>query len=183
MRIHSSLGSAAEQQSTFQEFGMLDDAFKLHKANGNFQIACEVAISIGLLDDALSLAENHVTLPNPVLANVFNYVQAKDILSNKSEPRKNQKNRRHYPHALLNSLQQQWKSLVTALDTYRQKCNQPDRRSIYERILLGYLDLLVCEILGLVYVTISQLTEHIDHRGDSRVRTFHQFDPCPARLH
>ncbi|KAF8539048.1 hypothetical protein BDD12DRAFT_981228 [Trichophaea hybrida] len=147
MRVHSFLGSAAEQQSTFQEFGMLNDAFKLHKANGNFQSACEVAISIGLLEDTLSLVGNHVTLPDSVLANVFNHVQAKYILINENEPRRNQRGRRYYPQETNSvvpaSLQQQWRSLVMALNAYKQKGNLPNRESIHDGILRGYFDLLV----------------------------------------
>jgi len=155
MKIRPSLGSTGRQKSAFQEFGMLHRAFELYRTDCNIQDVCDIAVAIGFLDDALSLAENHATLQDSVLANVFNHVQARDILTDWSGPRRDW---RQYAQILKNevitSLQQQWESLAMVVHTYKQNGNLPDRNLVHEGVFRSYLDLLVCDIIRPRYVTI-----------------------------
>lgn len=153
LKIRPSLGSTAEQQSVFQEFGIPSRTFELYKTGNNSQVVCEVAVNIGYLDDALSLIENkQITLRNSVFVNIFNYIQARDIL-NKRKPQRNQRGHSSpkMKSIVFASLQQHWRSLSMALGAFMQKGSPPKGSFLNERILRGYFDLLVC-ILSSRYV-------------------------------
>jgi len=142
----------------FKEFGIPSRTFKLYQTRNSSQIVCEVAVNIGYLDDALSLIENNrIALQNSVLANIFNYIQARDML-NKYQPQRNQSFRRNSSPKMKNnvfaSLQQHWRSLDMALDAFKQKGSPPKASFLDERILRGYFDLLVC-IPGPRYIDMS----------------------------
>jgi hypothetical protein len=137
MKIRPSLGSTGRQQSAFREFGMPYRTFELYRAGCSIQDVYEVAVAIGFLDDAFSLAEKHATLQDSVLENTFNHIQARDILTAKENFPLKTENRK------LTSLQQQWKSLAMAVNAYKRKSDLPDRSFIHDEILYDYFDLLV----------------------------------------
>ncbi|KAF8241597.1 hypothetical protein K440DRAFT_665246 [Wilcoxina mikolae CBS 423.85] len=137
MKIRPFLGSVGRQQRAFREFGMPYRTFELYRTDCNIQDVCKVAVDIGFLEYALPLIENRVTLQDSVLSSVLSHVEAKNLLTTKGQFPLKTENRKLVP------LQQQWKSLATAVEAYKREGILPDRCFIHEGILYDYFDLLI----------------------------------------
>jgi hypothetical protein len=80
--IRSCLGSSKEHETAAREFGMLNHVTELQTAGRRFQEACELAVNIGLLEDALSLIKDRgAFIPKSVVAAIVAYVHAGRLIA------------------------------------------------------------------------------------------------------
>lgn len=120
--------------NTVRNFEMLNHVVEMEKMRGRYQYACELAARIGLVDEALLLLTLHDTvLPDSELANVINYVHARELstglwmemaTSSKSAIEKT---------AVLES---QWQSIAKAFVIFIQEGKLPNTDSVLNDFLI-----------------------------------------------
>jgi len=145
--IRRNLGSRKEQEATAREFGMVNHVFQLQSASGRFQEACELAVNVGLLEEALSLVEDRgVFLPELVLSTVVNYVHAGRLVhvSTKLEGNNVEEHYRTFQGGRTLLLEQTWISLMTYLNRYIQREEIPSAGDFPEDFQWEFFILLVC---------------------------------------
>jgi hypothetical protein len=151
------LGSNVEQETAAQAFGLLNHAVELKTIQGHFQEACELAISVGLVEEALSLVEKHgAILEEPILATAINYVHAGRILSKRcnqggrKDPsvriRKSDRHPSNSEGRLALPLEQQWIKLEESIDRYKRQAEIPAERAFPVGILKQFFALVVCPL-------------------------------------
>lgn len=132
---------------------MMNHVFHLYETGKRFKDAYEVAVNIGFLEEAVRLASNHGLPPSitqPILAKIFDYVQAKHLLTIIPHPdnsKKHQPTHKNLPRRPVNGAilppDRGNKSLIASLDRYTQRGEKPNRSSLKDGALRGFFDLLV----------------------------------------
>ncbi|KAF8241483.1 hypothetical protein K440DRAFT_247486 [Wilcoxina mikolae CBS 423.85] len=154
--IRSYLGSSEEQETAAREFGMVNHVIQLQTAGGRFQEACELAVNVGLLEEALSLVNDRgALLPEPVLSTVVDYVHAGRLIhistklegsKQKEEANKAEKNYSTYEGGRTFLLDQTWMSLMASLNRYIQSGEIPSTEDYPKGFLREFFILLAAKI-------------------------------------
>lgn len=139
---------------------MMNHVFHLYETGKRFEDAYEVAVNIGFLEEAVRLASNHGPLPSisqPILAKIFDYIQAKHLLTIISHPnnsRKHQPTHKNLSRRPVNGVilppDRGNKSLIASLDKYTQRGEKPNRSNLEDGALRGFFDLLVRDYVPII---------------------------------
>ncbi|KAF8541740.1 hypothetical protein BDD12DRAFT_946309 [Trichophaea hybrida] len=158
--IRSYLGSSEEQETAAREFGMVNHVIQLQISGGRFQEACELAVNVGLLEEALSLVNGRgALLPEPVLSTIVDYVHAGRLIhistkleGNKLKEEANNAEKYYstYEGEKTFLLDQIWMSLMTSLNRYIQSGEIPSAGDCPKGFLREFFILLAAKITPVI---------------------------------
>jgi hypothetical protein len=146
-KIRRCLGSIDEQEIAARDFGLLNHVFQLYRRSRRYQAAYEIALDIGLLEEALSLARTDaISLRSSDIATIVNYIQAPRLIFANKGSERNKRIQKSDPGPNNRSillLEEQWKQLARFLNGFTEKAEIPSTSNIQSDILREFLILLV----------------------------------------